>query len=283
MAEPGGPGRRGACVRPRPFPARWGPVCLVLAVLLGVLGCDQAPEERQDAAKAREAFASGYFLGAEKAWEDYIRTYPQGRFRLEGWNRLVDLAELRGDAGKSADLLEAMLLEYEQDPEVRLAATLRLADLYQRQDRGDLALDLWRGVLDLRDLPAGKRAEVLRLMARAARGRGEAEASLDFLRQCAQAAPGPEPKALCLYDLAQGLNLDQRVREAMQAAEEVRGLSGASEPVRTKATFLLAEIHEFDRNIKKARELYETIAGLYPNREVVEYRLKHLGRDGAGK
>lgn len=53
----------------------------------------------------------------------------------------------------------------------------------------------------------------------------------------------------------------------------------APEHIRIQATFLLAEIHELDRNTKKARELYESIRGLYPNREVVEYRLRNLGQD----
>jgi tetratricopeptide (TPR) repeat protein len=247
------------------------------AAALALSACSPDPAEKTALDQAREALSSGYFLEAEKGFEDYIRSHPRGRYRLEAWNRLVDTASLRGDTDKVADILEAMLLEYAQDPDTRSATALKLAELYDHLDRSDLALDLWRSVLDQKGLPPERRPEILRRMAKAARARGQAEASIQHLRDCAATAQKPDDRAVCLYELAQGLTLDQRLPAAKETVEEVRRMAQAPAHIRVQATFLLAEIHELDRNTKAARDLYESIRGLYPNREALEYRLKNLG------
>ncbi len=252
--------------------------CLLLLVLL-LPGCFRREEAAPpDVEAAREALSKGFYLEAETSYERYLQKDPQGAFRHEAWDRLLDISmNVKGDVDRSVMLLESMVLEFGGASGAGAEALFLLGDLYEQQGNRAKAMEAWEKCLKLVEDPE-KSVQVRIRLARAQRNQRNFEAAQETLSRCAGEAPTPELKARCLYESAQNDTFTQSFGRAKASLEELLALQGLSEETRALAVFLLVDIYEQEDRVPEARKLLESIRTTYPNPLVVEARLKSLGK-----
>jgi tetratricopeptide (TPR) repeat protein len=257
-------------------------LCL-LAVLPACL--DKGADTHDDLALAREYMLNRDFMEAEKSFERYLRSNPNGKYRWEVWNELVDLAlNVRYDRNAGIELLRAMQQEYMQheydgQSEYRLYRRLimdRLAHLYEQSRYYDGAVELWGRLAKDAENPAIKRAESLRNLARIYLRRLEFESSKDVLVLCMEMEIPQSSKSDCRYDLADLYmimdDMDAGIKELRSLLEQ----EGVDDDKRILSIFMLADALEQQGNRESALGLFESIRFSYPNARVVEARIEYL-------
>lgn len=254
---------------------------LVLAAQLSLTACDRgaATGPALDLSIAREAYSGGYFLEAETAYERYLQSDPQGKYRLEAWTRLVDIsAGVKGDPDKAVTLLETATLEFGARPKENWPLLFRLGELYEQQGQRKKALDAWGRCLDTAGGDTAKAVQAQMRMAIADRALGKADLAVDLLTQSIQQAPDMETKSRAMYELAQTHGMSWNWPKAKTILEEILAMEKAPQEVKVMSTYLLADAYEAERNLPKARELLVSLKETYPNPEVIIARLATLGQ-----
>jgi len=252
---------------------------LVLAALLPA--CDRgAPTGTAlDLSIAREAYQGGYFLEAETAYERYLQSDPQGKYRLEAWTRLVEICSgVKGDPDKAVTLLETATLEYAARPKENWALLFRLGELYEQQGQRKKALDAWGRCLDTAGGDTAKAVQAQMRMAIADRAMGKADLAVDLLSQSVKQAGDPETRSRAMYELAQTYGMSWNWAKAKTILEEILTQEKAPQEVKIMSTLLLADAYEAERNLPRARELLTSLKDTYPNPEVIVSRLASLGQ-----
>lgn len=246
------------------------------AVMLWCAACGGQPVDA-DLKAAREQYSQGYYLQSETGYERYLQRNPQGEFRKEAWNRLLNIAlNIKGDLERSVSLLEAMSLEESHDKLERWKIMYQLGDIYMQLGKRSKAVEtLEKSLMLAEDMPEQTVKTQLRL-ARIYRLQGNYDLVMEALNNCAESAATNEDKATCLYELAQSYSLINNWGLVRKALEQLLALDNVDEERRAMATFLLAEAFEYAHDYDKVRSLLESIRETYPNPKVVEARLRAL-------
>ena len=115
---------------------------LCLLLLVCVVACSTDNEETRELQDVRTAYTEGFYLKARAGYEQYLQRFPQGQFRFEAWNRLLEIAvDVSGDQKRAISILEAMILEYDQDQEIAWELMNHLAELYEQNGQIMQALE----------------------------------------------------------------------------------------------------------------------------------------------
>lgn len=246
----------------------------------GLSGCDRIVPQSEDLLLARSAYAEGRYSEAERLYERYIGSQPSGRARWEAWNRLLDIAQtVKGDPERTAEVLDAMLVEYGDNLE-RLEYILpRLAGVNESIRRYDKALDAWSKLLSIKQLDQAKIPEIRRSMGRLYLAKREFDKALTAYADCRREAKPLELKNQCAYESAQALYFKKDYAGSQKAALELLSTPGLGDEKRALATFLLAELKERDNKKQEAGQLLESIRDIYPNPKVVETRLEQMRKN----
>ncbi|GAB6126889.1 tetratricopeptide repeat protein [Humidesulfovibrio idahonensis] len=252
---------------------------LVLAVLVSACDRGASAGSEVDLDIARDAYAGGYFLEAETAYERYLQSDPQGKHRLEAWTRLVDICSgVKGDPEKAVTLLETATLEYASRPKDNWGLLFRLGELYEQQGQRKKALDAWGRCLDTAGDDPAKTVQVQMRMAVADRALGKSDLAVDLFSLCIRQAKDVDAKSRAMYELAQTYGMSWNWPKAKTILEEILAMDKAPQEVKVMSTYLLADAYEADRNLPKARELLTSLKDTYPNPEVIINRLNTLGQ-----
>ncbi len=250
---------------------------LILILLLAACSGQKGSDSAADLDDGRRAFARGFYLEAESAYERYLQKEPKGRHRREAWTRLLEISQnVRSDAERSTMLIEAMALEFGDSVEGP-GSLQQLAELYEQQGLGQRAMEAYAQLMAMDGDPQRLAAYRLR-WARLARGQRGYDQAHEMLEKCAEEAPGDETKARCLYENALTYTYTQSYGRSRALLEELLALPKVPEDVRPLAVFQLADIYERDQKLDKARELFSSIRDIYPNPRVVQARLQNLGK-----
>jgi len=255
---------------------------LVLAVCLG--GCFESREEvADDLSDARKAMMKRDFLEAEKSFERYLRRSPDGSERWGVWNNLVELAlSVRNDRKAALELLEAMLIEFEEDPARKRAISVQLAELYRLSRHYDRAVFLWSSVAEDSSADSVERARACRNLAHVYLRRLEFELSKESLGYCLSLNIPDSVRAECLYDLAQTFVGMDELDNAITQLRNVLSLQNITESIRTLSIFMLADALDQQGKNDEAMQLFTSISESYPNRKVVEQRIAFLEKKKKG-
>lgn len=251
---------------------------LLLAVLLfcsAACGTDDGNSTNLEA--ARSSYSKGFYLEAETGYERYLQVEPQGEFRKEAWERLLDIAlNIKGDLERSVALLDAMSLELGEDKAEAWRVMYRLGEIYARMGKRQKAIEAFEKCLILAvDFPE-KTVQTQLKLARVYRAMGNYDLVMDTLENCSRNANNDPDRADCLYELAQSCSLINNWVMVRQSIEKLLTLQNIDSEMRAMATFLLAEAYEYDRRYQDAESLLKSILDTYPNPKVVEARLKAL-------
>lgn len=253
---------------------------IVLALLvISLTGCGQSDPSGNDLINVREAYTKGFYLEARAGYERYLQLYPQGDFRLEAWNRLLEISlNVSGDLDRAIGLLEAMILEYGTEQETAWKLMNRLGELYELNGEAVKSLEARERSLEFSGGELSKTVPTRLAMALLQRGLREYGLAVDMLKICADNAIDPELRALCLYEEAQTYSFMQSWGQAKEVLEVIVAEKQAEEKIYAQSVFLLGDVYEQELNFGKARELFESIKETYPNPKVIEIRLKNLGK-----
>lgn len=256
------------------------PLCaLVLACLAAACGRGASQGGEVDLKLARDAYANGYFLEAETAYERYLQSDPQGRHRLEAWTRLVDIcAGVKGDPDKAVSLLETATLEYASRPKDNWPLLFRLGELYERRGQRRKALDVWGRCLDTAGDDRARIVQAQLRMAVAERALGKPDLAVDHLIRAEAKAPDAESKSRVLYELAQTYSLSWNWPKTRETLQRLQGVQDAPREIEVMGAFLMADVCEAQGDIPQARKLLLSIKDAYPNPEVIIDRLSRLGQ-----
>jgi tetratricopeptide (TPR) repeat protein len=255
--------------------------CALAALVVLAAGCDRgAPTgPALDLKLARDAYAGGYFLEAETAYERYLQADPHGKHRLEAWSRLVEISSgVKGDPNKAVTLLETATLEYNNRPDTNWPLLFRLGELYEQQGSRRKAVDTWGRCLDTAGGDTAKIVTVQMRMAVADRAMGKHDLAIDLLTQSIKQARDPETKSRAMYELAQTYAVTWNWAKTKAILEDILKIDKAPQDTKIMSTFLLADAYEAERNLPKARELLLSLKDTYPNPEVIVSRLNSLGQ-----
>ncbi|MUM77575.1 tetratricopeptide repeat protein [Pseudodesulfovibrio sp. F-1] len=252
-------------------------ILLATAMIFAVACSQERSAGDEDIRRARESYSKGFFLEAEKDYERYLQAEPQGEFRREAWDRLSEIAvTIKGDMDRAVVLLEAMYLELGMDQGAAWQIMFQLGDVYAQLGNQSKAIEaLEKCLAHAEGSPRRTFATLLR-MARLHRAMGNYDLVAMTLENCADSATDGHGKARCLYELAQSYSFIGNSSQARRALKDLLALPDADEETRVLGVFLLADIHESERDYAKARELLRSIQATYPNPKVVDARLANM-------
>lgn len=261
------------------IPALAGALVLAAALMLAACGQGASSGPGLDLDLARKAYAGGYFLEAETAYERYLQSDPQGKHRLEAWTRLVEInSGIKGDPDKAVTLLETATLEFNARPEANWPLLFRLGELYEQQGQRKKAVEAWGRCLDTAGGDTAKAVQAQMRMAMADRALGKNDLAVDLLTQSISQAKDPETKSRAMYELAQTYAVTWNWAKARGVLDEILAMEKAPQDTKIMSAYLLADAYEAERNIPKAREVLTSLKDSYPNPEVIVARLATLGQ-----
>lgn len=250
---------------------------LLCGLFFLLAGCEKAPPISQTLLDAREAYAEGGYLLAERLFEQYLQEEPEGSNRLEAWRRVLDVAwNIRDDKPKAAGLLEAMCLEYGDDRALALEFLSKLSRVYETMGKYDKASDTWHKALALKNLEPRTRIDIDLELARIYRNLGQYDLALEVLAQCRKEAPDNESQARCLLDQSLVFGFMQSYDRAGEALDRLIAMADLDQSLMAQAVFLQADLLERQGKIKPAIKLLEGVRQTYPNRMALEKRLAYL-------
>ena len=252
------------------------PALLALGLFI-LAGCEPEATEGTLVAQARQAYAEGRFSDAESLYEEYLQSTPQGKDRWEAWNRLLDVAlNVRGDYETADALLEAMFLEFGEDPEPAWELLSRLAGIYESLGDGSMAVQTWQKALRIEGLESSHAGTVYLRLAKLYQEQRDYDLALEALKSCTQSASELETLAHCRYETAQTLGYMQNWHQAKEVLDGLLAEPEQDPEIQALAVFMLADIYEHEGDYAQAQELMESIRLTYPNPRVVETRIEHL-------
>ena len=252
---------------------------LILAVCAGLLAAceDEPPAPADELYGARQAFSRKEFLDAERQYERYLQQNPEGSQRWEAWERLVDIAlSIREDQRLATDILEAMALEYNEDPKLGKASLERLGQVYESGHRWDQALSAWRRLLVFPGVSKTEQAGLHLKLGKIYQLRGQNDLAASSLRACLDMRAAPEVNASCLYELAQVFMMNDQGQQAKIYLTELGKMPDAPLEVKVLGAFALADFEEEQGNFQKSLDIFKSIKAIYPNPDAVEERIKGL-------
>ena len=261
--------------------ARATTACLLLALAACVLlltACEQDPPKPADELlEARQAFGRKEFLDAERQYERYLQQHPEGTQRWEAWERLVDIAlSIRQDQRLATDILEAMALEYNEDPKLGKASLERLGQVYESGHRWEQALSAWKRLLAFPGVSKAEQGRLHLKLGKIYQLRGQNDLAVTSLRACLDMRASPEVNASCLYELAQVFMMNDQGQQAKIYLTELGKMPDAPLDVKVLGAFALGDFEEEQGNFQKSLDIFESIKTIYPNPDAVEERIKGL-------
>lgn len=252
--------------------------CSIAMILLffALSACERSVFAEDDLTLARTAYMEQNLPLAERLLERFLRENQNSQERWQAWELLLKVLNAdRIHPRASLDCLDAMLVEYEDDPE-KIAEILPQVANYNRQLRHfDLAAHAWNAYLELAGLDEAKRLNGYRQLAGVEYVQRHYEAAEDVLQQCLALPVPDKAKVPCMLDLAEG----HMLRDHWQEVADLTGQILETEPegeISGKANYLRADALEQLGKIDEALATFEKARHTYPNPLVIENRIEYL-------
>lgn len=254
----------------------------LFVLALSLCACNAPAPGNDIYTRAEKAYTAGWYLEAEKLYEQYLQNFPQGKHRWEVWNNLYEISSVvKGDNDKAMVLLEAMRLEYGGDNARFRQVMSKLARLQVQSGHWEKAADAWRQILRLQPQDNATTCSTILNLAQAYKMQGKYEALLHLLRENTHIHNPDEVDALpcedaLLYELAHTYTLVENWTEARNLLEKVIQSGTMSSEDLSVAKFLLSEVYLNLNSPVKALELLESIKKTHPNPIAVEAKIERL-------
>lgn len=249
---------------------------LCVAFFLCATGCDKMSEKSQDLQEARNAYSDRDYLSAELYYKQYLQKNREHPHRWEAWDRLVEIALVRGNNHEAAELLQNMALEFSENKERKKNALDRLAAVYENERHWAHALQILTELLLIPGLSLEERARFNLRLGRAYEVKYENDLALAAFQECSEQSDDTETTALCL--LAQGslfLTVD-KLEDAKKCFDKLINIPEIQEQYVVLSEFSMADYLESKGKLEEALVLFRKVMPRYPNPAAIAARVESL-------
>ncbi len=258
------------CARVRIF-------ALFTLLICSLVACMPASEQQEDYSLGVAKMQERDLAEAQMHFERYLRLNPEGRFRWEAWQNLIDITlNYRNEKSMTINYLEVMLLEYENDLLKKSAIKMQMAGLANAMRQYDKAVALWESMLAENGLSDLEKSTILRHLSKAYLRRMEFTQATAMLNQCVNLTIAPAIKADCVYELAETQTITGDLEQAVQSLRKLLAMAEARDETKILAAFLLADVLEQTGQKAEALKLFEGLQGKYPNERVIAMRIDYI-------
>ena len=267
-------------------------LCLCLGLLSGLAaGCEEREVKTaigklartvsvnliDDLEEARTALNEREWDVAARHLERFLRTAKEPDERWEAWNSLIDATErATQDRRWISGHLEAMLVEFGNDPERMRKILYRMGENQETSFQYERAVQTW---IHLGALPGMSPEERLKIHLRLAflqMRLNRLHGAEDTLHECLALPLPDKDKGDCLYALAGISMLRDDLDDVANIVARLLAIRDIAPELRGKAVFLLADIYEQQQQVAKALQLFSSIRETYPNPPAVDVRIEQL-------
>ncbi len=246
----------------------------LVLVMLG--GCIESPLS-DDLTEARKAMREGEAVKAEKYLERYLQDESDPELRWEAWNELIEVLEYaRRNGVWLTECLETMLVEFGTDQERTAAILARLGEESEKAGHMEKAAEYWARHIELSGDDFPQEVRVRRRLAGLYFRLRRFDAARKTLQECLTLPVKEGLRAECLYDLAENASTLEQLEEASGFAHQILRMEEVDSSLKSRAGFIVADIHEQRQQHGKALELFLSIRDDYPNPMAVDVRIEHL-------
>ena len=217
---------------------------------------------------------------AEKHLERFLITAKDPEERWQAWQKLLEVTERGGqDKRWISDSLEAMLLEFQGQPEKQQIILRRMAENQESVRDYDNATASWLQWESLPGLSAEQRLEVYQRIATLQMRNKRLQGAEGTLHECLSLPLPDYRKAECYYNLAELNILREELEEGTATIQQLLDMEKVSPDLHARATFLLADILQQKKENAEALKLFKSIRDIYPNSLAVAARIAALEQD----
>ena len=250
---------------------------LLLAVFLACASaCDSVPEKPHELQEARKAYSDRDYLTAELRYKQYLQKNREAPDRWEAWDRLAEIACVRGNNREAVELLQSMAIEFSGDRERKKNALERLSAVYESERHWSRAIHTLTELLAIPQLSPEERAQFNLRLGRAYAVRHEYDMALAAFEACFGSGGDAETAGQCLLSMESlYLGMD-RLEDAENTLARLRELPGVPENCVVLAVFNMADFMESKGRLKEALELFRGIMPRYPNPAAIAARVNSL-------
>lgn len=226
-------------------------------------------------------------------WEDacydakkYLEHNPDDYSRWTAWNIIVDALRNNEKYEEALSILDDMYYEYVGQSAFEQAIALQKAPMLALLRRYDDAISVYTMLENKHDASAPdspyhfspeQHALIQYRLAQLFIRDHNSMAAEEKLRACIRLDALPlELRIQCAYDLAKLEAAHDKEYEAQERLQKLWAIKDIPRALRAKIGFLLADILERREKKSQARAMFETLRDIYPNKAVIDMRLKLL-------
>ncbi|RKY30496.1 MAG: hypothetical protein DRP74_06955 [Candidatus Omnitrophota bacterium] len=193
---------------------------------------------------------------AKRYFNSLIRDFPESNLAFEAYYVLGRSYLKKNDLDKAMENFKNALNS--ANPQVTTQASIALADIYLKQDKSDLALEIYNKRLaedrDSAPLLYPKMAAVYQKT-------GNYQRALEYYRKCLKVLPTEEIAAI-RFKIAEVLQEQGDFTAAVQEYKKAVSSQQQNNPFLVKALLRIAKIYEDQANFQEAVGIYNKIAAM---------------------
>lgn len=250
----------------------------LLILTLAACGTGELLEElaQDDLAMARQAQLERDWPRAERVLERYLREERDSEKRWEAWELLLGaINAVNQEPRASLEILEVMLVEYEDD-NAKLAVILpQIGDYNQVLRHYDRSANAWSAYTELPTLTAPERVNGYRQLAAAKSSQRHFEAAEEALQQCMALPIADHDKVWCMLDLADAGMVRQQWQDVADLCQQILD-SDPDQEVIGLAGYYRGDALEQMGKLEQALKQFEAARDSYPNPAVMDNRIEYL-------
>lgn len=248
---------------------------LVLLATLLLTACDNSLVV-DDLDEARSAISNHNWTLAERLLERYLRVQDDPDKRWEAWQSLIEATNSASQEPRvTLEYLEAMLQEFADSDSRAKFIVYRMGVLNETLRRYDRAADAWSTYITLEGLSPEEATEAHKRLANIHFRARRYEVAENVLYSCLALEMPAQQQAQCMYDLADMNVAREQWEEATNFATQILEIDTDAN-MKGLTMFLLAESLEQQNKLAEALRYFEAARPLYPNQMVVDNRIEFL-------
>ena len=172
--------------------------------------------------------------------------------------------------------LEAMLVEFEDNPERMRNVLYRMGEMQEASRQYERAVLTWFQLSTLPELSVEERLNIYKRLSFLQVILNRLQGAEDSLQECLSLPLPDSAKSECLYALADINLLRGNLDDSTVIAAQILDIQDISQELYGKTAFLLADIYEQQQKYAEALELFQSIRKSYPNPLAVGVRVEYL-------
>lgn len=236
-----------------------------------------------DLTLAKQAQLARDWPRAERVLERMLRTETDPEKRWEAWHLLLQAVNAAYQEPRaSLEFLDAMLMEYEDDPAKEAEILAKIGEYSQSLRQYERGANAWSAYASLPNLSVAEQVRGYRNLAAAEYGRRRFDAAEEALQQCLSLPVPDHDKIWCMVDLADAGMGRQQWQDVDDICQQIQDSDPDAE-VLAWASYYRGDALEQLGKPGEALKQFEQALPIYPNPAVIENRIAYLKKQVKAK